>query len=102
MDIKSLILKQARILKKVKKNREEDYKHFRASEAGHCKKQILLRKLNVPSTAEKLDKIKEANLEMLFNDGKYHQAAITDYLKQVPGLHITNIEEGNLINVNVN
>jgi len=41
--------------------------------------------------------VDEARIEMLLNDGRAHQAAVTSYLQQAPGIHITDIERDGLL-----
>jgi len=93
MDLKKLIYKQALHLKRITLKREESPYIFHASEAGKCIRSLVQNRRGKFPDREPLPLTKQAELEMLFNDGRMHQRAITEYLFQAPGVHITSIEE---------
>lgn len=99
MDLKRLIYKQALHLKRVSHKRIESPYLYHASEAGDCKRTIYLKRVGKIPEREPATVEKQAELQMLFNDGRFHQRAITEYLFQAPGVHITNIEDDRIIPV---
>ena len=92
--IKNLIYKQALRQRKIKSPRLESKWHFHASEAGECPRMLYFKHLNRESE-EKFESLEhEARVQMLLGDGVgVHQNRITEYIKESPNVHITNIEE---------
>lgn len=93
MELKREIYKAALRLKKSRQRRVELPNFFSASEAGECRRALALRKLNKEPTRTEKDAWDEARVEMLLADGRLHQAAITQYIHNIPNVYITNIED---------
>lgn len=96
--IKRMIYEEALKLKRLSIPRVSQPYQFGASEAGECPRVIYLRRTGRKSEEKFKSEEDEARIEMLLNDGAgIHQERITDYIKQSPGVHITNAEEGRVL-----
>ena len=91
MQLKRLLYSTALRLAKIEGDRPRSTQVFGMSEAGECSRVIYLRRLK-PEERKYDSNLKKAQVMMLLNDGRYHQAAISEYIKQTPGVKITNIE----------
>lgn len=66
---------------------------FHGHEAGYCPRRIYLAHKNAKKAEDNKTPENAASLQMLFDDGYYHQESIVKVLKQCPNLHITNEED---------
>lgn len=92
MRLKPLIYRQALKLKTLNRPRVHYPNIFHASEAGDCTREIYFRRAGREPENSFDSKVEEARVSMLLNDGRMHQAGVTGYLQQAPGIHVTNIE----------
>lgn len=92
IDLVGRIYQNARVLRESETRREGNPRHFHASEAGDCKRQIALRKLNTtPETKD--DSISLLRLE----DGHMHGSAVRHLVSRIPGIHVTDVERDEII-----
>lgn len=92
MDLVGRLYQNARILRDKESPYEGDPRHFRVSEAGECRRQIALRKLNTPRER------KEEAIDFLrLEDGHMHHNHLRSLVARLPGIHLTDVERDEII-----
>lgn len=92
LDLVGRIYQNARVLQELETKRVADYRHFHASEAGDCAREIALKKLNKPRE-KKDDPISLLRLQ----DGHMHGIAVKDIVSKIPGISVTDVERDEIV-----